>query len=154
MQIIKPPSKELPKFKRTLFLAGSIDQGKAGDWQKRVENELKNFDITIYNPRRDDWDDSWEENIKNPNFFEQVNWELEKLESCGIILMYFEPNSKSPISLLEFGLFAKNAKLIVCCPEGFWKKGNVDIVCQKYGIPLFDNLTSTLIKLKSIWNLN
>jgi hypothetical protein len=48
--------------------------------------------------------------------------------------MYFDPNTQSPISLLELGLHARDGKLIVLCPEGFWRKGNVDIVCEKYGV--------------------
>jgi hypothetical protein len=24
--------------------------------------------------------------------------------------------------------------MIVCCPEGFWRKGNVDIVCKYYEV--------------------
>ena len=27
-------------------------------------------------------------------------------------------------------------KLIVCCPEGFWRKGNVEVVCARFGAPL------------------
>jgi hypothetical protein len=53
--------------------------------------------------------------------------------------MYFDPNTKSPISLLELGLFASSKKLIVCCPDGFWRKGNVRIVCELYNIPLFND---------------
>jgi hypothetical protein len=54
--------------------------------------------------------------------------------------MYFSPDTKSPISLLEFGKFAESGKMLVCCPTGFWKKGNVDIVCERYGIPLYEDL--------------
>ena len=64
--------------------------------------------------------------------------------------MYFDPNTKSPISLLELGLFAHSKKLIVCCPEGFWRKGNVDIVCDKYGIPNYDSLEKLLNYLTNI----
>jgi hypothetical protein len=46
----------------------------------------------------------------------------------------FDPNTKSPVSLLELGLHAKERKLIVYCPEGFWRKGNVDIVCEAYKV--------------------
>ena len=50
--------------------------------------------------------------------------------------MYFSPETKSPITLLELGIYAVATpeKLLVCCPEGFWRKGNVDIVCAKYGV--------------------
>jgi hypothetical protein len=37
-------------------------------------------------------------------------------------------------------LFARSGKLLVCCPEGFWRKGNVEIVCARYGVPLVGEL--------------
>jgi hypothetical protein len=132
--IIKAPNDfskylHLPK----LFLAGSIEMGKAINWQNEVENSLNNDKILILNPRRDDWDSSWIQDISNPQFNQQVNWELSALESSDLIAMFLQPNTQSPISLLELGLF-KNKNLIVCCPNGFWRKGNVDIVCKKYNI--------------------
>ena len=48
--------------------------------------------------------------------------------------MYFDPNTKSPVSLLELGLYAHTGKLRVCCPDGFWRKGNVDVICARFGI--------------------
>ena len=41
---------------------------------------------------------------------------------ADIIIMYFAPHSQSPISLLELGLYAKTDKLMVVCPEGYWRK--------------------------------
>ena len=132
-----------------IFLAGSIEMGTAENWQDRLTNRLKNeYDkknIVILNPRRDDWDSSWEQDKNNPKFFEQVTWELDSLEGVDIIPMYFDENTKSPITLLELGLFADryssatDQKIIVYCPKGFWRKGNVDIVCSRYGIQVFEN---------------
>ena len=73
-----------------------------------------------------------------------MDWELQGLEIADAILMFFDPDTKSPISLLELGLFADSKKLIVACPDGYWKKGNVEIICSKYRIPLFDNLYDAL----------
>jgi len=149
LQIIKPNSKsQTPKHYLTIFLAGSIEMGNAEDWQVRVQNELANYNVTILNPRRDDWDSSWKQEAANPEFSYQVNWELDYLEYSNIIFMYFDPNTKSPISLLELGLYADRGNVIVCCPEGFWRRGNVEIVCQRKGLPLFDNLEDSLITLK------
>lgn len=117
-----------------IFLAGSIEMGKAENWQEILIRELANERVVILNPRRDDWDSSWVQNIDNSQFREQVIWELNALEKADIVAMYFDPNTQSPISLLELGLFAKSNKLIVYCPEGFWRKGNVDIVCRRYKI--------------------
>ena len=144
--IIKPPTRHGPP---SIFLAGSIEMGTAEDWQTQIEEALKDKDVVIFNPRRDDWDSSWEQTLENANFYEQVQWELSALERADIIIMYFSPGTKSPISLLEFGLFARTGKLLVCCPPGFWRKGNVDIVCEKYNIMRFGslkNLIATLVR--------
>ena len=121
-----------------VFLAGSIEMGVAEHWQKRVIDALSDKPIRFLNPRRDDWDSSWSQDIHNDEFVEQVVWELTSLEQSHLVIMYFDPNTKSPISLLELGLHAKEQKLIVLCPEGFWRKGNVDVVCEYYGINQVD----------------
>lgn len=125
---------------RTLFLAGSIEMGQAEDWQSRLTNRLQGLpDLTILNPRRDEWDDSWEQTIDNPQFREQVEWELAAQEKATLIAMYFAPETKAPITLLELGLFSCSGKLIVCCPDGYWRKGNIEVVCNWYNIPLVDS---------------
>ena len=133
-----------------VFLAGSIEMGLAENWQTRVIRALENRDnIIVFNPRRNDWDSSWEQSQDNPRFSEQVSWELKHLEIADVILVYFDPKTKSPISLLELGLFSRKA--IVCCPHGFWRKGNVDIVCMRYHIPMFntiDELIATILRRK------
>ena len=131
-KIIKPPSPLQDGF--SVFLAGSIELGNAGNWQTFIEDELSGTDILIFNPRRENWDPSWLQSQTNPKFREQVEWELNALEKANIIAMYFEPDTRSPVSLLELGLFARSGRMIVCCPEGFWRKGNVDIVCKTYGV--------------------
>lgn len=155
IKVIKPPhniGKDVTDGNWSIFLAGSIEMGKAEDWQTRITNTLKEIvpnklNVTIFNPRRDDWDSSWEQSINNHQFYEQVTWELTALDKADVIIMYFAPGTKSPISLLELGLYAYSKKMLVCCPQGFWRKGNVDIVCEKYGIPLFEDLTDLIEQL-------
>lgn len=139
--ILKPPQPlDLAPNQPGLFLAGSIEMGLATHWQALFEQELSDLDITILNPRRDDWDASWEQSLHNPNFRGQVEWELEAQEKANVIAMYFAPETHAPITLLELGLFATSQKLIVCCPEGFWRKGNVEVVCLRYGVPTVETL--------------
>lgn len=140
MKLLKPPCNDLPINIPSIFLAGSIEMGKAEMWQDHFANAMSDLDIVIYNPRRDDWDSSWVQDISNPCFRDQVEWELIRLESSNVIAMYFDPSTKSPISLLELGLHARTNKLLVCCPSGFWRKGNVDIVCNRYGIPNYESV--------------
>jgi len=117
-----------------VFLAGSIEMGTAYDWQAILVKMFEDLEGTVLNPRRDDWDSSWVQSINNPQFRDQVEWELAALEQADYIFLNFVPETKSPISLLEVGLFAQHQGLIVCCPDEFWRKGNVDIVCHRYGI--------------------
>lgn len=143
-KMFKPPAR--PTFfddgfgRKSIFLAGSIEMGKAVDWQLLVQEKLEHLDVLMFNPRRDDWDSTWEQTKENENFRGQVEWELDMLERCSLIMMYLDPASTSPISLLELGLYASTGKLIVCCPKGFYRKGNVDIVCQRYGILMVETL--------------
>lgn len=149
MRVIKAPQ-PIGDATNLIFLAGSIEMGAAVNWQEQVTTALEGKDITILNPRRDDWDSSWVQSINNDQFREQVEWELDALSKADGIIMYFDPNTKSPISLLELGLHARHPGLVVCCPEGFWRKGNVDVVCKKYDIAQIPTLEELIAKLKEI----
>ncbi len=122
-----------------VFLAGSIEMGAAEEWQKRLIAELEDAEVTctILNPRRNDWDSSWVQSKDNPQFRHQVEWELNGLEDASIIAMYLAPGTVSPISLLELGLHA-DENVLLCCPLGFARKGNVDIVANRRGIPVYE----------------
>jgi hypothetical protein len=140
-RVLKPPAPiVLGPGERSVFLAGSIDLGLAEDWQKRFEQALADLDIVVLNPRRDAWDATWEQSIQNPNFRGQVEWELEGHERADVIAFYFAPATKAPVTLLELGLAARTGKAVVCCPEGFWRRGNVEVVCARYGMAMVEGL--------------
>lgn len=132
-----------------LFLAGSIEMDTADRWQDKALVALSAEIGTILNPRRDQWDSSWKQTADDSNFKQQVNWELDGLNQADIIGLYLDPATKSPISLLELGLFAGRYALIVCCPEGFWRKGNVDIVCKRYAVDLVPTFDSFIKRLRT-----
>lgn len=133
----------------TIFLAGSIEMGTAENWQESIVREFESESVTLLNPRRDVWDASWVQSIDNPVFREQVEWELSALEQADIIVFYFDPATKSPISLLELGLFARSGKTLVVCPDGFWRKGNTDIVCARYGVPQFNSIRDLVSHIRT-----
>lgn len=152
MEVIKPEPKNAYYNDKhvKVFLAGSIEMGKAEDWQAVIPELFKDRqNLVFFNPRRDDWDSSWEQKESNPQFSGQVNWEMDKLDECDIIFMYFSPETKSPISLLELGMHAASEKMIVCCPDEFWRKGNVDIVCSRHNIPVYNTLEAAIGRLRT-----
>jgi hypothetical protein len=138
----------------SVFIAGSIEMGRAVDWQADFIDHLTTHfsgaaaaastgpnQITILNPRRADWNLAWKQDITCPEFKEQVEWELEHLAKADVVALYLCPGTMSPISLLELGLYANaRDKLVVCCPEGYWRRGNVQVVCAVYGVQLVDTL--------------
>lgn len=132
-----------------VFAAGSIEMGNAIEWQKELKKWLADYEGTLYNPRRNDWNSSWEQREYSEPFNDQVNWELDKLEEADIIFIYLDPETKSPISLLELGLFCNTHDMIVVCPTGYWKKGNVEIVCTRYDIPLYNTFEEGVGALKT-----
>lgn len=138
-------------LKKSIFLGGSIEMGKAENWQIDMINFLEPFDFEIFNPRREDWDSTWKQSYENGNFYQQVNWELNALEHADIILMNFIPDTLSPISLLEMGLFGVDGNIHVVCPDGYWRKGNVDVVCDRYSIPLYNTLDNFKCFIKTMY---
>jgi hypothetical protein len=150
MKIIKPTSEDQYHGACvSVFLAGSIEMGAAIDWQAEIPEYFKDKKVTFYNPRRDDWDSSWKQEQSNPQFNYQVNWEMSKLDESDIIFMYFSPETKSPISLLELGAYGEKGNMIVCCPDGFWRKGNVEIFCTRHNIPMFNTMTEAVGALRT-----
>lgn len=145
--VTSPQALPAPDQRPRLFLGGSIDMGNAPDWQAEMTRALSDTDVVILNPRRPDWNPEWKPEASEPEFRRQVEWELAALEASDVIVIYFAPGSQSPISLLEMGLYARSGKLIVLAPDGFWRKGNVDITAEAYGVTqvqTMDELLSTV----------
>lgn len=145
MPCVRPPQR-LPIHPDTpvAFLAGSIEMGRAVDWQQSLGDAICRVlpEAVVCNPRRADWDSSWVQDISSPQFNGQVTWELDHLERADLAVFYFQPDTQSPISLMELGLRAGRpwGQTVVCCPPGFWRRGNVQIICARAGFPMVETL--------------
>ena len=151
MIIITPETENQESKNKSVFLAGTIDNGNSLNWQDKTIIELINlgFDCDIYNPRREHW---------NPNYsiddlVNQIKWEQYHLDKADIIIMVLQDDSKSPISLLELGLYAKSKKIIVFCTPNFYRWHNVKLTCDKYKIELIQDLNPLIIANKIISKL-
>lgn len=134
-----------------VFLAGTIDNGDSSNWQRDVITECALYhewlddamdddpsfgDFVIYNPRRDDWDANFgEEEVEK-----QIKWEQEKLDDADLIVMVLLPGSKSPVSMLELGLYGQTGKVAVFTTPEFYRYSNIKLTCEKYGIPMFNTV--------------
>lgn len=157
---VKAPNNYLSEWSKNtsipmVFLAGSIEMGSAEKWQDRVAKMLQDEKVILMNPRRDDWDASWKQTVDDPQFAEQVRWEQQSLWHSDIVFFYFDPNTKSPVTLLEFGqvlersLTIRKPQIIICCPQGFWRRGNLEVLCKDNGLELYSELEPAVECLRS-----
>ena len=145
MIVVTAPQPYTPTIgHRTVFVGGSIEMGAAELWQDKLATSLSKFDdnVVLLNPRRDDWDSSWlQDPTYGTNFHTQVSWEMDSQEDSDFLIYYFDPATKSPITLLELGTYGvSNAEnTIVCCPPDFYRYGNVAMLCARYNITLVES---------------
>ena len=150
MKVIKAPndinSYNVPTT--TMFLAGSIAMGEVEDWQTETTEKFQHYtdeQLVIFNPRRDNFDSTMKQTTDEPVLVEQINWELGALDTADYVLMSFHHDTKAPVTMLEVGLHADNlAKVVVCCPDGFYRQANIEIVCGRYNIPFYKDLDSAI----------
>lgn len=133
--------KQLPQEEGNyVFLAGSIDNRYFGNWRKTIIEEIGDSNI-ILDPTNTNHDKLSDEEMKL-----HIQWELDALSKADIILLNFLSDSKSPISLVELGLYVASNKLIVICPKEFYKSKYVYTLCEKYNTPIFDTINKALVK--------
>lgn len=138
----------------SIFLGGSIEMNTAELWQERLAAALGGYpdSVILLNPRRDDWDSSWEQDpTPGTRFHEQVTWELDMQDMANTLVYYFDPATKSPITLLELGAYGYgfSQHVVVCCPKEFWRYGNVAVFCERHSIKLVHTFEQLVIELNN-----
>lgn len=149
MKVVTAPNVDYYLGNLTVFLAGAIDMGKAVNWQAEVIDKLKDLpNLTIYNPRRI-------EDFAPHMLDEQIKWELEMLNVCDLIFMWFPRDALAPISFFEAGLFWNSRKLIVGAEQGFYRRRNLEMTADYYmsedSLMLYDNLDTMVDKVKAYY---
>lgn len=96
MQYIEAPNEDSPKYANQLFLAGGITNVE--DWQSWVAKEITGLDITVFNPRRANFDLS-----KKEETVTQIRWEYNRLRKATDVLFWFSHETVQPITLFELG---------------------------------------------------
>ena len=130
----------------SIFLAGTIDCGNSPDWQhdyvEKLKENVKKLPgiLYVYNPRRDSGEGIQPGDIEEMNY--QITWELEHMEKASKIYMRILGDSKSPISLLELGLWAGKdpTKIVVCCDPSYYRYQNIAVTCKKSSVMMIAEL--------------
>jgi hypothetical protein len=132
-----------------LFLAGGISN--CPDWQEQLVNRLGKIPkLTVYNPRRDDFNKDTE--------MEQICWEHDKLAKADIIVFWFTNATNCPITLYELGKYSTtNKPMVIGIEEGYTRKSDV-IIQTSLARPDVDyysdfaNFTYAVMQAINKWN--
>lgn len=150
-QIIRAPERRTFRHATTLFLAGTTPRPGQPDWRAVVVEATAGLPVTLLDPVRPDWDGSWVEDVSFAPFREQVAWELDMQEAADLVAFFFHPHKDGMISLLELGLCARAshsvARIVVACPPGYVKRGNVQMICQRFGLCLVESVEDLAAEL-------
>ncbi|KAL8372284.1 hypothetical protein RB595_001868 [Gaeumannomyces hyphopodioides] len=160
-QVVKAPSCEPIACDQTVVFLAGVTSPPDADWRIEIIDALSHLrHVTIADPLRPDWDATWVEDPSFAPFADQVRWELELQERADVLVVHFGGRldaasfegrldggaalgelPKAPISLLELGLRAGSGRrCMVVCNDGYWKRGNVLLVCERYGIEVFPSI--------------
>jgi hypothetical protein len=130
----------------TVFLGGAIDMGKAHNWQQEVVEAMHDLEVTILNPRREDWPDEADEFLFN----QQVMWEIAAQDAADLRVYVFTKKSKAPISMFEFGAWGIRKDSIICVEEGFYREGNLLLYSRHFKVPVYTNLEEFITDLHEV----
>ncbi len=133
--------------------------GTAIDWQTQLKTALADKQVTIYNPRRDQWDATWVQSASEPMFNGQVNWEVDHIDEADIVFFFIDPATKSIVTFGEFYYIlgqlkaGKHRDVIIVCPQGYWRRGNLEVMCNRFSLKLHETLEEGIEVLKGFIGL-
>ena len=122
MDYIEAPSEARSLHKNRLFLAGGITN--VMDWQSYVVKNISNLDITVFNPRRENFDISLKEESEI-----QIKWEYNRLREATHTLFWFSYETIQPITLFELGaaLERNGHRLFIGCDPRYERAQDIKI---------------------------
>jgi hypothetical protein len=151
-QIIKAPDLAKPIHERRLFLAGGITN--CWNWQEYLTTKLEHLSLSIYNPRRDNFNTA-----NKTESEEQIKWEYKNLRACNQVVFWFSYETLCPITLFELGgrLEAQSAlvrgspyqALIIGCHYDYQRKFDVQYQAGLRGhevLTSLDDIAEQVIK--------
>lgn len=137
-EVLRSPDKgDLSNGKVSIFLGGTIELGKARDWQSELIQWFNTRDcadhILLINPRRAEWNADWPINDPEfPQLKEQINWELAHQDEADLVVYFLADKTMSPITLLEIGTFS-DKKPIICAEPDYLRRANVRLTSEYAG---------------------
>lgn len=149
MRMVKPPENWIDLDREVaIFLAGGITD--CPDWQADIANMLTDIDVTLLNPRRDDFD------VGNQLMSaQQIEWEFQHLRVANSILFWFPEETLCPITLFELGRWSTlGIPIAVGIHENYARKFDIEIqlALQRPEIEIVYSLEDLVTQIKEDFN--
>ena len=49
---------------------------------------------------------------------------------------------------ISTGVVSRSGRVVVCCPPGYWRRGNLEVACERYGVPLVSTLPELVAEVR------
>ena len=74
--------------------------------------------------------------LDNPDFVNGFSYYLDMAEKADAIILNFLQKSTAPKPLFDLGYLIRSGKTVVRCSPGYMQAGLVNVVCQRFNVPL------------------
>uniref|UniRef100_L7J460 Uncharacterized protein n=1 Tax=Pyricularia oryzae (strain P131) TaxID=1143193 RepID=L7J460_PYRO1 len=133
--------REVFGYQRIVYLAGSTTGSGTADWREALVGSLAHLPVTWVDPSRPEWDESWREDYDHEPFREHVKWELDMKRRADLVVVHLAASSRPSDGLLELGEMAgARRRCKVVCENGYQKRGDVVMLCQRHEIAVFGSV--------------
>ena len=120
--IAAPDQSPILSKEKTLFLAGGISNCR--DWQRDMIEKLKKENLTLINPRRENWD----MNADPEESARQIEWEHMMIGISKGIMFWFPNETLCPITLFELGAALRtHTNIFIGCDPDYKRKFDVEV---------------------------
>ena len=131
--IHRPPLKKIHSLDYTrhrVYFSGAMT---GEDWQSKFTTKLEDLRVDVFCPRYPS-----SHTVPAPDgLFE---WEIDHMSIANVIAFNFISNEDCSSALIALGMYARTDRIIVCCDDEFYKKGDIDALCDREDIPQVDSL--------------
>ena len=130
----------------SIFLAGGITD--CPDWQAELAAMLRDTDLVLFNPRRNDFP------IHDPTAAEkQITWEHDRLRQATAVSFWFPAETLCPIVLYELGAWSMTSKpIFIGIHPNYKRRQDVEIQTRliRPDVPIVYSIADLAAALKGL----
>jgi hypothetical protein len=140
------------RYRARVFVAGTSEESMGTEWRGQVVAGLEDLPIAIVKSRLAERGGAGEQRCWNPQFRSHVKRERAGLDDADVVLMYLGRGPACARLMLDLGSLVMERlgnTLVVCCPEEFELRGDVEMMAERQEICLVESLDEMVAEARS-----